>query len=138
MVKKRLLGCLAVVLIAMTGCNNEQPIEMDTTIVTSEEHSQSIKGNDQVETDNIVAICSDIYDEAIQTNALGSMDMVRNIVNRLGENGYTAVDSENQIDMTEPDKVIQFCEKVDAGEEAELTVIVVSYLVPGSSKLCGK
>ena len=128
MVKKRLLGCLAVFGIAMTGCNNEQPIEMDTTIVASEGQSQSINDNNQAETDDIVAICSDIYNEAIKTNAVGSMNLVRNIVNRLGEKGYTAVDSENQIDMAEPDKVIRFCEKVDAGEEAELTVIVVSYL----------
>lgn len=129
MVKKRLLGCLSVVLMTMAGCNNEQPIEMDATIVISEE--QGIKDNDQVETDNMVAIsiiCSDFYDEAIQTNALGRTDMIRSIVNKLGENGYTAIDSQNQVDMTEPDKLIQFCEKVDAGEEAELTVIVVSYL----------
>lgn len=129
MVKKRLFGCLVVVLIAMTGCNNEHPVEMNATMVTSEE--QDIKDHAQMETDNIVAICkicSDIYDEAIQTNSLGRMDMMRSIVNRLGENEYTAVDSENQIDMTEPDKLIRFCEKVDAGEDAELTVIVVSYL----------
>lgn len=129
MVKKRLLGCLSVVLMTMAGCNNEQPIEMDTTIVISEE--QGIKDNDQVETDNMVAIsiiCSDFYDEAIQTNAFGRTDMIRSIVSKLGENGYTAVDSENQVDMTESDKLIQFCEKVDTGEEAELTVIVVSYL----------
>ena len=101
---------------------------MDTTTAVSEEQKQSIDDNDPVETDNVAAIYSDIYEEAIQTNALGSVDLVRNIVSRLGENGYTAVDSKNQIDMTEPDKVIQFCEKAGAGEEAELTVIVVSYL----------
>ena len=129
MVEKRLFGCLVIVLLSITGCNNGQQVDTDTTIVTSEE--QCIRDNDQIETDNIdviSTICSDIYDEVIQKNAVCSMDMMRNIVNRLGENGYTAVDSENQIDMTEPDKVIQFCEKVDAGEEAELTVIVVSYL----------
>ena len=53
--------------------------------------------------------------------------MIRNIVNRLGEYGYTAVDSENQIDMTEPDSVLQFCETAEAGEKAELTIIVASY-----------
>lgn len=127
--KKRLFGGLVVVLIAMTGCNNRQPIEKYTTIDTYE--GQSRKDRDQMETDNIDVIskiCSDIYNDAIRTNTLGRVDMIRSIVNRLGENGFTAVDSENQIDMTEPDKLIQFCGKVDAGEEAELTVMVVSYL----------
>lgn len=129
MVKKKLLGCLAVVLIVITGCNNEQKIDMNTIIVTGEE--QDIKDSNQTEIDSIAAIsaiCSDVFDEVMQTNTIGRMDMMRSIVNRLGENGYTAVDSENQIDMTEPDKLIQFCEKVDAEEEAELTVVVVSYL----------
>ena len=66
MVKKRLFGCLVVVLLSITGCNNGQQIDTDTIIVTSEE--QGIKDNDQMETDNIAAIskiCSDIYVEAI-------------------------------------------------------------------------
>jgi len=45
-----------------------------------------------------------------------------------GENGYSAVDSRNQINMTEPEKVVEFCEKVDAQEEAEITILEISYL----------
>ena len=41
MVHKRFLGCLAVALITMTGCDQEQPIEMDTTTAASEEQKQS-------------------------------------------------------------------------------------------------
>ena len=29
--------------------------------------------------------------------------------------------------MTEPEKVVEFCEKVDAQEEAEITILEVSY-----------
>ena len=54
--------------------------------------------------------------------------MIRSIVNCLGENGYPAVDSRNQINMTEPEKVVEFCEKVDAQEEAEITILEISYL----------
>ena len=56
------------------------------------------------------------------------METIRSIVNRLGENGYSAVDSRNQINMTEPEKVVEFCEKVDAQEEAEITIFEISYL----------
>ena len=58
------------------------------------------------------------------------METIRSIVNRLGENGYSAVDSKNQIDMTEPEQVAHFCEMVDEKEEAEISIIEVSYL-PG-------
>ena len=54
--------------------------------------------------------------------------MIRSIVNRFGENGYPAVDSRNQIDMTEAEQVERFCEMVDTQEEAEITIIEVSYL----------
>ena len=30
--------------------------------------------------------------------------------------------------MTEPEKVVEFCEKVDAQEKAEITILEVSYL----------
>ena len=56
------------------------------------------------------------------------METIRSIVNCLGENGYPAVDSRNQINMTEPEKVVKFCEKVDAQEEAEITILEISYL----------
>lgn len=53
--------------------------------------------------------------------------MMRNIICTLGKNGYASVDNENQIDMAEFDQVVKFCELVDAEEEAEPTIIVVSY-----------
>ena len=56
------------------------------------------------------------------------METIRSIVNCLGENGYPAVDSRNQVNMTEAEQVLEFCEKVDTQEEAEITIIEVSYL----------
>ena len=38
---------------------------------------------------------------------LAELETIRSIVNRLGENGYSAVDSKNQIDMTEPEQVAE-------------------------------
>ena len=56
------------------------------------------------------------------------METIRGIVNRLGENGYPAVDSRNQVNMTEAEQVLEFCEQVDVQEEAEITILEVSYL----------
>ena len=89
--------------------------------------SDDARGRRLAETDDIAAICVNIYDEAIRSNTFGSLEMMRNIIRTLGENGYASVDDENQIDMAKSDQVVNFCESVDSEEEAELTIIVVSY-----------
>ena len=47
--------------------------------------------------------------------------MIRSTVNCLGENGYPAVDSKTQIDMTEAEQVVGFCEMVDAQAAATVS-----------------
>ncbi len=76
----------------------------------------------------IAALCCDLYEEAAAQDNLVSVETVRRFVDRLGQNGYVAVDSENQIDMTEAEQVQRFCSQVDSGEEGALTIIEVSYL----------
>ena len=76
----------------------------------------------------IIEICSQLYKKASEENKIADLEMIRIIVNQFGENGYPAVDSRNQIDMTEAEQVEWFCEMVDTQEEAEITIIEVSYL----------
>ena len=66
--------------------------------------------------------------KAEEENKLADLETIRSIVNRLGENGYPAVDNRNQVNMTEAEQVLEFCKKVDAQEEAELTILEISYL----------
>lgn len=126
MIKKRLLAVLAFILITTTGCSCELEVALDPLVTDSD--VQSIEGNVKNEAGDIAETYRDIYDDAINTNKLGNLEVMRSIVERLGENGYVAVDSQNQIDMTETEQVIQFCKQVDAKTEGELTIIVVSYL----------
>ncbi|MDE7206514.1 MAG: hypothetical protein K2N90_05065, partial [Lachnospiraceae bacterium] len=49
------------------------------------------------------------------------------IVERFGENGYPAVDSKNQIDMTNAEQVIAFCQAVDTKNGAKLSIIGAAY-----------
>ena len=124
-VKKSVLVTTVLILSVMVGCSVKPQKTQDIII---DESKIYIEGDDShVETDNIAAVYCDIYEEAVRTNTAGSLDMMRSIVNRLGEYGYTAVDGENQIDMTEPDSVLQFCGKAEVGDEAELTIIVAFY-----------
>ena len=76
----------------------------------------------------IIEICSQLYKKASEENKIADLEMIRIIVNQFGENGYPAVDIRNQIDMTEAEQVEWFCEMVDTQEEAEITIIEVSYL----------
>lgn len=42
---------------------------------------------------------------------MADLETIRGIVNRLGENGYPAVDNRNQVNMTEAEQVLEFCKK---------------------------
>ena len=120
-VKKYLSTAVFFVLAVMVGCSNEPQVESGVG------HEIQAKEESHVKSKKLTEIYRDIYDEAIQTDEPGSLEMMQSMINKLGENGYTAIDSKNQTDMTESDEVIRFCEQVDAKEEAELSIIVVLY-----------
>ena len=111
---------------SISGCSDMPPeeIQVDDPFIEVQEATE----NSQENAEEIIEICVDLYKEAAEQNKIADLEMIRSIVNRLGENGYPAVDSRNQINMTEPEKVVEFCEKVDAQEEAEITILEVSYL----------
>lgn len=126
--KNRIVPLLIVtcmVTLVMAGCSSElsEVLENRETVVDYEGYPSSEDGFDNAE--NIVAVYRDIYDEAVETNTLGSLATLRRIVERLGENGYVAVDSENQVDMAGAEQVIEFCKAVDEMKRATLTIIVI-------------
>ena len=115
-----------VLMLSVSGCSDAPP-EEDTVSETVID-IQAIPEEHQENAEEIITICIDLYKKAAEENKIADLEMIRSIVNRLGENGYPAVDSRNQINMTEPEKVVEFCEKVDAQEETEITILEVSYL----------
>ncbi len=126
--KNRILPLFIVtcmVTLVMAGCNSElsELSENRETVVDYEVYPSSEDGFDNAE--NIAAVYRDIYDEAVETNTLGSLETLQRIVARLGENGYVAVDSENQVDMAGAEQVIEFCKAVDEMKRATLTIIVI-------------
>lgn len=124
--KKALLFVMIILILPiMTGCSDETPEVSDIEITQQDREVYSFDNNDSVSTECIAEILSDIYEEAVDTNTLGSLDMMRCMVARLGENGYVAVDSGNQIDMVQAEQAIDFCKAVDEKEMDELTIIVV-------------
>ena len=124
--KSGLAAISFVLILSISGCSDAPPEE--NTVSETVIDVQAIQEESEEDADEIISVCIDLYEKAEEENKLADLETIRSIVNRLGENGYSAVDSRNQINMTEPEKVVEFCEKVDAQEEAEIMILEVSYL----------
>ncbi len=124
--KKALLFAMIILILPiLMGCGDKMPEVLDIEIAQQDSEAYSFDNKDSASTECIAEILRDIYEEAADTNTLGSLDMMRRMVAVLGENGYVAVDSWNQIDMVQAEQVIDFCKAVDEKEMDELTIIVV-------------
>lgn len=115
-----------VLILSISGCSDASPEE--NTVSETVIDVQAISEESQEDAEEIINICIDLYEKAAEENKLADLEMIRSIVNRLGENGYPAVDSRNQVNMTEAEQVVEFCKMVDAKEEAEITILEVTYL----------
>ena len=122
---RSLFVMISIVTLMMAGCSNALPevSEITETVVVHEAYPSSENAFDDAI--SIAAVYRDIYDEAVETNTLGSLETLRRIVARLGGNGYVAVDSENQVDMAGAEQAIEFCKAVDEKKSATLTIIVI-------------
>lgn len=113
-------------MLGISGYSNILLEELGT--LENENVTQEFWQDTEDDADEIADICLDLYKKAADKDITDDLVTVRSIINRFGENGYPAVDSENQIDMVEAEQVVRFCEKVNAKEEAEITIIEADYL----------
>lgn len=130
-IMKRLLFILSFAYtIILAGCgNSKQMAEPDISIGAVEDETQ-IDDESQFSpnSDAAAELYQEIYEEVIEADAVNdrqSSEIIRNTVQKLGEEGYVAIDSDNQIDMTNKEQVLQFCESVDGQEEGQLIIFVV-------------
>lgn len=114
-----------ILLLCITGCSNTSQMEQKNI---ENGNNAELKQNIQKETEAVVEICYDLFRKADDEGSMDDLEVFRSIVNRLGDNGYAAIDAKNQIDMTEADQVVRFCEKVGAKEEGDLTIIKINDL----------
>lgn len=75
--------------------------------------------------EEMTEICQKIYEKTAEEEETDDLTVMSRIISRFGENGYVAVDSGNQINMSCREQVIRFCERVEAGEKAELTMVQI-------------
>lgn len=122
---KKLLFTLSLCLFcAVTACGKEQK-DKSNIVIWEDETLFRADQECQEDTERIAAIYLDTCKEAMQADSLDWLEMVRTVINRLGENGFVAIDSGNQVDMTNAEQVLAFCSAVDAKEKAELTIVEI-------------
>ena len=94
-----------VLMFSISGCSDTPPEEdtVSETVIDVQDVSEEEQENEE----EIINICIDLYDKAAEENKLDDLEIIRSIVNRLGENGYPAVDSRNQVNMTEAEQVLE-------------------------------
>lgn len=129
--KKCLRGISFIVLLILSGCSIKPFEEKQNVEAASEEAAgevENVQINETLDDEKLISICLELYEKAAEENNIDDLNTIRNIVNQFGENGYPAVDSRNQVDMTNAEQVIKFCRQVDAGQEAEITIIEVPWL----------
>ena len=97
---------------------NKSIYSQNTTSLTANTNDTAL-----ISTDQILADIAAIYPVDLTPN----QTTLQTIISQLGANGYSAVDSENQINMTNPEQVYAFCQAVETQKEAKLTIIVITY-----------
>lgn len=112
----------------IAGCGDELPEVSEVREIVVDHEVSPTNEDDFEDAISIAAVYRDIYDEAVEANTLGSLETLQSIVARLGENGYVAVDSENQVDMAGAEQVMEFCKAVNEKKSATLTIIVIKDL----------
>lgn len=130
-----------------TNVNSDADSDMDINAKSKEEIQENISENNQKtneyniqifedrteertdeKAEEIMELCVDFFRKAAEENRSLDLEETKKVVNLLGENGYSAVDSDNQVDMTQTEPVLAFCENVDTKKEAEITMVEVNYM----------
>lgn len=81
--------------------------------------------------ENLVQLYQEIYEETIRNQAYANeasnnLTIVQEITQKLGERGITAIDSENQVNMSNPQQMYDFISALKNKGTAEITVLIVS------------
>lgn len=79
------------------------------------------------ESEKIALSYKEVIEEQLCDKQVISRDTMKRILKILEEEGYSAVDVENQVDMVNPQQVEEFCKKVDEKQQDKLTIFTISY-----------
>lgn len=119
---KKILSLTAAftVMFMVSGCSDTGEVVQEKDVVEESGAEES-----PVTAEDVAAVYQEILGEMSEDNGTVGLEMLRSIINRLGENGFSAVDSENQINMVCPEQIRNFCQQVEAQQEADASLVVV-------------
>lgn len=123
--KYRKLCCLLILcVLCLTGCYiNSSKQKSEKNDLNNQEVSSKLN--------KIIQCCQKIYEQ--EYKEVDTLEEKQKIINYFGKEGYSAVDTENQINMEKPEPVEKFCEAAQNKKEAEVTVLLI---VDGGSLVC--
>ena len=77
----------------------------------------------------------EIYEEERGRGEKDTLAFQQQIIQAIGEQGYAAVDTDNQINMVHPGQVQDFCESAEQGEEDSVVFFCVTDEAAGSAMI---
>lgn len=98
----------------------EEAVDEDMALDRQEEDLQTASGK-------AAEVYRDIYERAVQENALGSLETTKAIVDRMGEYGYCAIDQENknQVNLTHPELIKEWIGLAEEGKDGRQTIFSI-------------
>ncbi len=122
--KNRIIVILCFMLTSFTGCGGKTSPRPE---IVKEEENVSLNLHEDVYIDSkeIAESYKDIYLKATEEKKLGNLTVTRKIVANFGDEGFSAVDADNQIDMVNPEQVENFCKQVDEKNDEKITILSV-------------
>lgn len=129
--KKTLLLILFLMSFGLSGCRevSSENVTLDTEqnrINETTENVQSVEETLFADSIEIAKCYQKVYEQAVSDGTLESITVVKKIVECLGNAGYTAVDSANQVNMVNSEQAKRFINSVKEEKEDEVTIIRVS------------
>lgn len=126
---------ISIIMFSLSGCGQQPSKFSDSRVAVTEANETSTETNGNNKTnplskqnkklvERVTSIYNDISAETRKTDTSVSLEQMRRIIARLGENGNAAVDSENQIDMVCAEQMTAFCSAAEQKQTADCTVIV--------------
>lgn len=108
--KKRLILIFLILMFSVTGCAGKAQEDKKDILEAGQEAGKCFQ---------------DIYTSASASGTLENPKTMEAILECLGSAGYSAVDEDNQFNMTHPEPLEAFCQKVSEGQPGEMRLIVV-------------
>lgn len=115
--KRKICAMALLVLLCFTGCEKQR----DDIEKISEEDTEEFQIC--MEAEEAAKTFVDIYVK--EKDELNTLEVKRKIINCLKEQGYTAIDRDNRIDMVNGECVEKFCEAATAEQRANVDIFVL-------------